>query len=255
MLKKLVLLRYLAWSEIRKRNSDTSGGIFWAFVAPASLIGAMWFALDFGLGLRSSIGPGYGTALITGMITWLLFADSANDAASAVVRNPHLVKQVVFPVQLLPLASVGSSLFVHAVLVVFLTAILAFSGSLNLTMIWTLPLWLFMALVLSAGVSLLFSGINVATRDAKAAIPFITTVWFWMSPIVWPIKNVPTEYAWVVALNPMAIVIEGYRMALIGSEFPFSIFEVLISFSITATIALIGWSTFNTLRPSFADAL
>jgi lipopolysaccharide transport system permease protein len=255
MLKQLSLLRYLAWSDIKKRNSDTSGGIFWAFFAPASLIGAMWFALDFGLGLRNSIGPEYGVAMITGMVAWLLFADSANDATNSVLRSPHLVKQVVFPVGLLPLSSVGSAFFIHLVLIALLAFILALSGSLVLTMVWTLPLWMVISLVLSSGMALLFSSITVVLRDAKAAIPFITTVWFWLSPVVWPIKNVPADYRWMVALNPMAILIEGYRMALTGSVFPFDSLEVATGLSLTVFFLFAGWLMFNTLRPSFADAL
>lgn len=250
---RLPLLGYLARSELQRRYAGTAGGAAWTVLAPLALIGAMWLALDVGLGLRAST-PMFGLNLVIGMVAWLVFADSVGDATSAVTRNPHLVKKVVFPVELLPLASVLSSLIVHLCVVAAVGAALAIGGSLHLALAWTLPFWIALALVMSAAIAFIVAGLNVVVRDTQAIAPFLITIWFWLTPIVWPVARLAPEQRWLAGLNPMAVVVEGYRTALTGAPYPFD--AIVVAAAAAAAILCAGGALlFVTLRPSFADSL
>lgn len=254
-LGRLQLLAYLARSELQRRHAGSMGGVAWTVIAPMALIGAMWFALDIGLGMRAAAGPGFGTALIVGMVGWLAFADSVSDSTSSVLRNPHLVKKMVFPIELMPLASVAAAYIVHLVILAILALVLALLGQLDLRFIWALPLCMALSIAVSSGIALTVSSLNISVRDTQAAAPFITTVWFWLTPIVWSPAQLPQAWRSVVGLNPMAVVVEGYKTALTGSTFPFDATTTGASLVVAALLCAAGAALFATLRPSFADSI
>jgi lipopolysaccharide transport system permease protein len=252
---QLSLFAYLVRAELRRRHAGSVGGVVWTLVAPTTLIGVMWLALDFGLGLRSLVGPGYGIALVVGMTAWLAFSDSVLDATGVVVRNPHLVKKVLFPVELLPVASVASSFAIHLALAALVLILLLALGHFAVGLVWTLPIWIALSALLAAGMAFLVAGLNVFLRDVQAIAPFAVTVWFWLTPIVWPISAIPPDKLWLAGLNPMAIVVEGYRGALTGTSLPFDMGAVFLAFATAGAAFLIGAWLFRRLRPDFADAL
>lgn len=252
---RLQLLVYLARSELQRRHAGSAGGIAWTVISPMALIGAMWFALDIGLGMRATAGPGFGAALIVGMVGWLAFADSVSDATTSVLRNPHLVKKVVFPIELMPLATVAASFAIHVVLLIVLALALAAIGQLDLRMVWTLPLWMAQSIVVSSGIALIVSALNVSVRDTQAVAPFLTTIWFWLTPVVWSTSLLPSSWLWIVALNPMAMVVEGYKSALTGSPLLFSLPSICGSLLGTVLICIAGAWLFAALRQDFADSI
>jgi lipopolysaccharide transport system permease protein/teichoic acid transport system permease protein len=252
---RLQLLLYLAGAELARRHAGTAGGMLWAIAAPLGLIAAMWVALDLGLGLRVLLGPDYSLMLVLGMLPWLMFADTVGDATSAIVRAPHLVKKTVFPVELLPLTSVVAAMAVHGVLVLLAMAALALLGRLTPSGLPVLLLSLALCAALAAGIALALAGLNVLVRDVGATVPFALTVGFWLTPVIWPLAKVPAEFRWLVALNPMAIVVEGYRSALLGTSFPFTALQVAGAVALTAIVLAFGAWLFRVLRHSFADAL
>jgi lipopolysaccharide transport system permease protein len=251
----LSLLAYLARTDIQRRHAGTIGGMAWAIVAPIALVGAIWFALDIGLGMRSKAGPGYGIALVIGIGAWMAFADVVGDSTSSVVRNPHLVKKVFFPVEFLPLSSVVSAYVIHMALLVFICAIVIATGHFSPSRFWMLPFFMILSLVTSTGMALLVSSLNVLVRDTAAIAPVLTTIWFWLTPIVWPLSQVPEHWQSVVALNPMALVVEGYRAAITGSALPFGIQSIAISMAVSLMLLACGSLLFRSLRPAFGDAL
>jgi lipopolysaccharide transport system permease protein len=251
----LSLLAYLARTDIQRRHAGTVGGMAWAIVAPIALVGAIWFALDIGLGMRSKIGPGYGIALVIGIGAWMAFADVVGDSTSSVVRSPHLVKKVFFPVEFLPLSSVVSAYVIHMALLVFICIIVIATGHFSPSRIWMLPFFMIVSLVTSTGMALLVSSLNVLVRDTAAIAPVLTTIWFWLTPIVWPLSQVPENWQSAVALNPMALVVEGYRAAITGSALPFGIQSVAISMAVSLMLLACGSLLFRSLRPAFGDAL
>lgn len=254
-LASLSTLSYLAHSELQRRHAGSAGGVVWTILAPMALIGAMWVALDIGLGMRESMGPRYGASLIIGMVAWLAFADSVSDATASIVRNPHLVKKIVFPVELLPLASVAASYMIHLAVLGALICVLLAMGQLDLRLAWTLPVWALLSIVLSVSVALLVSGLNVLVRDMQALIPLVVSFLFWLTPIIWPLEKLDPAWRNVATCNPMAVVVEGYKSALTGAPLPFELSAVVLAFVTTSVLCAAACMLFATLRPSFPDSL
>jgi ABC-type polysaccharide/polyol phosphate export permease len=255
ILKWLRLLNYLALSELSRRYAGTVGGALWAVASPAALIGVMWVALDFGLQMRVVVGSEYGVTLAVGMLCWLFLADVMGDAPQTVVRAPHLVKKTLFSVELLPLAGVLSALMVHAVLVILAALVLLALGKLSLATLWTLPLWMSLVVLLSVGLSLLTSALNVIVRDTGSTTPFLMSLWFWLTPIVWPLSQLPVEWRGVALANPMAVAIDGYRYALLGAPLTFGVGSAALAFAVGFCLVALGALVFSHLRQSFADSL
>ena len=254
MFQRLPLLLYLARSELQRRYAGSAGGLLWALFPPLALMGVMWFALDIGLGMRAAAGPDYGLALVIGLLPWLAFADAVGDSTSSVIRAPHLVKKTVFPVALLPLASVVAAFLVHLALAVIALAVMAYLGRLSFSALF-LPIWILLGFCLSCGIALIVSSVNVIVRDMGSLTPFLVTIWFWLTPIVWPLKQVPQDWRWLAALNPMAIVVEGYRAAIMGADLPFAMTNIIGALAGALLLCLLGSALFSSLRPTFADAL
>jgi lipopolysaccharide transport system permease protein len=252
---RLPLLFYLARAELSRRYAGTAFGWVWALAAPAALVGAMWVALDIGLGMRAVAGPGYGYLLVVGMLPWLALADAVGDGAGSVVRAPHLVKKTVFQVELLPLASVLTAFMVHLALMALVIPAFALAGALSWKTLWMLPFFMALGAVIAAGLAFAAASLNVIVRDTGALVPFLLTIWFWLTPIVWPLSQVPEAWRWLALINPMAVVIEGYRAAILGSGSFVGLADVALAVAVAGGLVALGALVFATLRPSFADAM
>ena len=253
--RRLRLCAYLTRMEFEKRFAGTAGGKVWLFVGPLATIAIIWIALDFGLGLRATSGPQYGASLAIGLTVWLYFSEAINSSVSSIVGSPHLVKKVVFPVALLPLTNVLAAFAVHLLLlaVVFLT--LTLQGNGISSTILTLPFWGLCLFVLTAGLSTLAAAMNVVFRDVGAFLPNAISFLFWLSPIVWPIANVPEAWRAIAYLNPVAVITEGYRYALLGGQHGVGIFGAIVFCFMLALLMLGAAALYRKVRPWFANVL
>jgi len=249
------LLVHLTKTELIRKHTGTVGGMAYTVLAPMMLIGVIWIALDYGLGLRATLGPGFGIQLIIGLTLWLAFFDAVGDATTAITRNPHFVRKMVFPVELLPFTSVTAAFSVHILVLLFVSGGLFWAGHINLVQIWILPFGFILAVIFASGIAILIAGLAVIIRDVQIIAPIILSIWFWITPIIWQVERVPEKWLWIFALNPMAIAIEAYRSALLGTIYPFDIMIVLAGCFITVLTLCLGQLLFSILRSSFADNL
>ena len=246
---------HLAKAELANRNAASFGGVFWTFFTPVATILTIWIALDYGLGMRASAGPGYGQALVAAMVVWLFLSEAIVNGSLAIRSNPHFVKKIKFPVGLLPASSVLAALVTHLVI---LTAVIGLLISQGVSPGWpmlTLPLWIALAAAIALSLALLTSALTVVIPDAAAILPSVIGLLFWLTPIVWPMSIVPEPYRWVVLLNPMAIVVEGYRYALTGKPIELGVLTYGAAAAITVLTAVLAIAFFRRVRPLFADML
>jgi ABC-type polysaccharide/polyol phosphate export permease len=253
--KQIALCMYLTRMEFDKRFAGSVGGRIWLFVGPIVTIGVIWIAMDFGLGLRATSGSRYGISLAIGLTAWLFLSEAINSSVSSIVGNSHLVKKVVFPVALLPLASVLAAFVVHLLLLAILLTFIILQGEGFSWALLMLPVWALCLLALTSGLALMAAGLNVILRDMTAIIPSSISLLFWLTPIVWPLDNIRTEWRAIALLNPVAVIIEGYRQALLGGPSTLSASN-LASFALISTFLLVGSIlTFRRIRPWFANVL
>jgi lipopolysaccharide transport system permease protein len=196
----------------------------------------------------------FALVLFVGMIVHGLFAEVLNRAPGLILSNLNYVKKVVFPLEVLPVISMGAALF-HAFisLSVLLLAFFLFNGYLNWTAIF-LPLVLMPLVLLTLGVAWIFTSLGVFLRDVGQTVGIITTVMLFLAPIFYPVTALPEEVRPLIMANPLTFIIEEARGVVILGRMPH--WTGLGIYTLVATsVAWAGFAWFQKTRKGFADVL
>lgn len=244
-------------NDFKKQYFGSFLGLFWAYAQPLVFIGVIWFVFE--IGFRAAPVSGdvpFFLWLICGMIPWFFFANSLSSGTNAIVSNSFLVKKVSFRVSILPIVSIGSALVIHLTLVLFL--IIAFLLYGYMPSLYWLQLFYYIgcAVFLLLGLSWLTSSLRVFIKDIGNFIGVVIQIGFWATPIFWSVDMLPEKYMWIVKLNPMYYIIEGFRDTFINHVWFWEKGFSNICFIVTGTVIfVIGAITFRKLRPHFGDVL
>jgi len=217
MWKYRELTLFLIWRDLKVRYKQTVLGASWAILQP--FLSMIVFSVFFG-GLLNvpSEGVPYPVFSYTALLPWGVFAKALNDSGRSLVTNRAMITKIYFPRMVIPFASVISGLVDFAIAFAVLLGMMWYYRISPTTNIWTLPLFLLLAMVTALGVGLWLSALNVLYRDIGYIIPFLTQLWFYITPIVYPASEVPEQWQTLYALNPMVGVVEGFRWALLGTS-------------------------------------
>ncbi len=244
------LLFVLTVRDIKVRYKQTVLGILWVIIQPVLMM--LFFTLIFGrLAGMPSDGIPYPIFAYAGLLPWTFFSNSLNGSANSLVGNSSLITKVYFPRMIIPIASVG------AVLVDFLIAfglliLLMFYYGIGLSVnILMLPVLAFLTALAAIGAGMWMSALNVKYRDVRYALPFITQFWMFATPIIYPSTLIPEKWRWLLKLNPLTGIIEGYRSAIFGR--PFDLAGLGISIGIIIIVLLYSIYAFRRMERSFAD--
>jgi lipopolysaccharide transport system permease protein len=151
-----------------------------------------------------------------------------------------------------PLASVLAGIVDFFIAFIVLIGMMVYYGFAPTANIWTLPLFLILALIAATGVGLWLSALNVLYRDINYVLPFLTQIWMFLTAIAYPSSMVPQRFQIIYALNPMNGVVEGFRWALLGSGQAPGILTMISS--LVAIILLVtGLIYFRRMERQFAD--
>jgi lipopolysaccharide transport system permease protein len=247
------LLYFLTWRHIQVRYKQTILGVIWAILQP--LLTMAVFTLFFGrLGGLPSDNLPYAIFTLAALVPWAFFANALTQTANSVIDNSQLITKIYFPRLLVPLATVLSGLvdFVLALLVLFGMQ-LAY-GVMPTVRVLLLPAFVFLALAAALGVGLWLSAMNVQFRDVKYAVPFVTQLWLFATPVAYPSTMLPEPWRLLYAANPMVGVVEGFRWSLLGSQTaPGSL--ILVSSAVALVLLLSGVYYFRRMEKSFADVV
>ena len=245
------LIYFLTWRDLKVRYKQTVLGAAWAIIQP--FLTMVVFSVFFGrwLGVPSGDVP-YPVFSYTALLPWGLFSKAIADAGRSLVTNRAMITKVYFPRLTIPLASVLAGIVDFLIAFVVLLGLMWYYHLKISSNVWTLPFFLLLALVTSLGVGLWLSAMNVFYRDIGYIIPFLTQIWFYLSPIVYATSTVPEKWQPIYALNPMVGVIDGFRWALLGQEpAPGPLLVISIA---TAVIMLVsGVIYFRRVERTFAD--
>jgi len=151
-----------------------------------------------------------------------------------------------------PISSVLASLVDFAIAFVVLLGMMWYFKIVPTAAIWTLPLFLLLALITALGVGLWLSAMNVVYRDVGYILPFLTQFWFYLTPVVYPASKVPESWRLIYALNPMVGVIEGFRWALLATPTAPGPM-LLVSTAIALLLLVSGLFYFRRMERVFAD--
>ncbi len=246
------LFAILAWRDIAVRYKQTAMGVAWALIRP--FLTMVIFSVVFGtLAKIPSDGYPYPVFVYAALLPWTFFANAIGTSGNSLVGSAHLVSKVYFPRLIIPLSSVGAGLI----------DLLISTGILLLLMLWYEVSWsinllaaplLLLAVVFSAlGIGTLLSALTVAYRDFTHITPFLVQVWMYITPVVFPVALVPERWKWLMHLNPMTGLVEGFRSAFLGK--PFDPSGLAISFFISLAFFIVGVMYFEKVERQFADAI
>ncbi len=209
------LLYFLTWRDIKVRYKQTFLGMAWAVVQPFFMM--LIFTVFFGrLAKVSSDGLPYPIFVYTALLPWQLFSRALTDASTSLVVNERLITKVYFPRLLVPASAVLASLVDFGIAFVLLLGMMIFYAIAPTGAVWTLPLFILLALMSALGVGFWLSALNAQFRDVRYTLPFLTQFWFFATPVVYPASLVPERWRLLYGLNPMTGVVEGFRWALLG---------------------------------------
>jgi lipopolysaccharide transport system permease protein len=255
------LVYFLTWRDLKVRYKQTALGAAWAVIQP--VIQMVIYTLLFGgVAKFSSEGVPYPIFNFAALLPWGLFAKALGDAGRSLVNNRNMITKVYFPRLVIPVSSVLGGLVdfgIAFVVFIAITAYYHFSPSAGFDFVFrpallTLPLFILLALVAALGVSLWFSAMNVIYRDVGHVLPFLTQVWFFITPIVYSSTEVSEQWRLLYALNPMTGVVEGFRWALIGTQAtPWPVLAV--STIVALTVLVSGLFYFRNMERTFADEI
>jgi lipopolysaccharide transport system permease protein len=253
-LKELWAYRELLWvlteRDIKVRYKQTVLGAAWAVIQPLMLM--VVFSVFFGkLAKMPSDGVPYPIFAYCALLPWTFFANALSSSAGSVVGSGSLISKVYFPRLIVPLSSIGSWLVDFAIATLILLALMLYYGVGWTANLLAAPLLVLAVTFAALGVGTLLAALTVAYRDFRYVIPFLLQFWMFATPIVYPATLVPDRWQWVLHLNPMAGLVEGFRSAFLGRPFDVP----AISISVMAAIALfvVGVAYFEKVERRFAD--
>ena len=259
-LKAILQNRTLLWSltknDFKQKYLGNMLGVAWAFIQPTATILIFWFVFQVGFKSQPVDDFPFILWLVAGMFPWFFFADGMSTGTNSIVANSFLVKKVVFRVSLLPIISLLSALAIHLFFILFMFGMFIYYDY-SPQWYWLQTLYyLFATVVLLLGFSWITSSVVVFFKDIGQLVAMVIQFGFWLTPIFWNMSMVPERYHWIIELNPMVYIIEGYRNSMIYHKWFWENMDMTIYFWIvTLSIFAIGGLTFKKLRPHFADVL
>ena len=244
------LLYFLTRREISLRYKQTVLGVLWAVIQPVAAM--VIFTIFLGnLAKVPSDGIPYPVFTYLGLLPWLYFSGAVTRSAQSLVSNSTLLSKVYFPRVLIPLSATLSALADFIIAFLVLVALMLIYGIVPAsTTVLVIPLVLLTALA-SLGAGMWLSAINVKYRDVTHALPFLMQVWMYATPVVYPASLVPAKWRLLVALNPLAGIIEAYRATMLGRPVDWGTLGV--STLATLVVLWLGLRRFAKMEREFAD--
>ncbi len=247
------LIYFLTWRDIKVRYKQTVLGAAWAILQP--LLTMVVFSIVFGrLAKIPSDGLPYPIFAYCALLPWQLFAHALTESSNSLVANERLITKVYFPRLVVPISAVLGGLLDFLIAFGVLIGMMMYYQIRPSAAIWTVPLFLLLAVGAALGVGLWLSALNVQYRDVRYTIPFLTQFWLFATPVAYPSTLVPESWRALYGVNPMAGVVEGFRWALLGkAEGPGALLAV--SIAIVILILVGGLYYFRRMERTFADVV
>ena len=270
--KHRALVQALVARELKARYRSSLLGFLWSFLNPLLLMAV--YATVFTIFLRFGM-PKYASFLLTGLLPWIWFASSINEATISIVSGGNLIKKVMFPAEVLPLVSVLTNLVHYLLSLVILIPFVVLNGAPGAKQVLgsmvddltaSNPVWLAVAfmllmliqLIFTYGVALALSALTVHLRDIQHIVVNLMTLWFFASPIIYPAMQLSSKQVppilkkLAIDYNPMSYLIIAHHKVFLCGIAP-SLAEMAVMLAAALVILFLGYLVFEKFRDSFAE--
>jgi lipopolysaccharide transport system permease protein len=243
------MLYSLVQSDLRTRYKGSFLGFLWTFVNP--LIMLIIYGVVFSNVMRIDI-ENYYLFVFIGLLPWIYFQSSIQVSASSIITNANLVKKIYFPREILTLSIVIGALINYLLgLVILLIALLVMGVELSMYMM-LFPLILLIQTLLTYGLALLVSSLNVFFRDLEHILGLLLMGLFYFTPIIYPADMIPDKYLVYFNLNPLKPILQAYHDIFYYKQLP-DIGSLMLILLISIVVFYFGWTVFNKLNKRFAE--
>lgn len=245
------LLKTNIKKEIRGKYKNSFLGVLWSFLNPLLQIAV--YAIVFPLILRNT-QENYVIFLCCGLIPWTFFSSAIVRSASTMIENGNIVKKVYFPREILPISVVSSECVNFIISTIIIIAFVIFGGLGISKYIIYYPIVLLVQYILTLAIAFIISSVTVYFRDLQHLIGVALQLFFYAAPIVYAPESIPEGFAWILNINPMTYIINGYRDIFYNQARP-DIMPLLILLAICSVACCIGYIIFNKLQKGFAEEI
>jgi lipopolysaccharide transport system permease protein len=245
------LLYFFCWRDIKVRYKQTALGASWALLQP--FLTMLIFSVIFGrFAKMPSEGVPYPIFAYCGLLPWQLFAFALTGSSNSLVGNSHLITKVYFPRLLMPLSGLVTGLVDFAISFILLIVMMFYYRIPVHAAVLVIPFLVLFVIATSLAVGLWLSALTVKYRDVRHILPFITQFWLYATPVAYPSSLIPHKWRFLMGINPMSGVVEGFRWALLGTA---QIDLRLMALSIVSVFILLagGLVYFDRMENTFAD--
>jgi lipopolysaccharide transport system permease protein len=246
------LLYFLTWRDVKVRYKQTLMGVVWVVLQPLATM--IIFTFVFNRIARLDSGPmPYPLFAYSGLLLWTFFSGAVSAGTNSLISNTSLVTKVYFPRAFIPAAALGAGLVDLGVGSVLLAALAAYYGVHLSWALLLLPVFVLLGAALALAAAMLASALTVKYRDLRHALPFLLQFWMFASPVIYPADAVPERWRWLLAANPLAGVLEGFRASLAGAGFDWPL--VAVPFFAAPLLLALAFYVFRRLEDTFADVI
>lgn len=245
------LLKTNIKKEVRGKYKNSVLGVFWSFLNP--LLQILVYTIVFQVILKNP-KENYVVFLCAGLIPWTFFSTAISRSAFTIIENGNIIKKVYFPREILPISVVTSETINFMISTVIILGIVLMNGiGFNIYML-CYPIILIAQYLLTLGISFVLAGITVYFRDLQHLIGIALQLLFYATPIVYAADGIPANLSWILNLNPMTYIINGYRDIFYNQTMP-DIGGLCLFIVIAIVGCAIGYFIFNKLQKGFAEEL
>jgi lipopolysaccharide transport system permease protein len=238
------IVYFLSWRDVKVRYAQTMLGAAWTLLQPLALMLLFTYAFS-RVGRVKTGGVPYPLFALAGVAFWTFFARAVTGGSESLVQNAALLTKVYCPRILIPLSTIMAALVDLTLSLMLLIGVAAVYDYYPTWRLVLLPAVVALGVLLIAGVTFLFSAINVRFRDVGQALPFVVLSWLFLSPVAYPVQNRLFE------LNPLVGVIDAFRWCVLGT--PVSASSLVLAAGLTVGLLVVGTAYFTRAERTFAD--
>jgi len=248
------LLTVFVWRELKIRYKQAVLGFLWVVIQPLAL--TIVYSIFFGYVARiPSEGVPYPVFFLGGMILWQFFNLAVTQGSVSLVAQQQIITKVYFPRPLAPLTSVVSAFVDFLIMFGLLIAVELFYGIRPSWPMLTVPLFAILTGTMAFAICLWLSALDALYRDVRYALTFLMQVWYFATPIIYPLSIVPERFRWIMTLNPLASAIQGFRWAVLGNAPPPPVLDMAVAVGVTLVLLLSGAMFFRRIEQRVIDMI
>ncbi len=242
--------------ELKAKYAGSAVGLLWTILLPLSTI--FIYYVFFALVLKVKIPElpttaGYFFYLLAGLLPWMSLSEAMNLSANSLISQSALLKQTVFPIEVLPVVPVFTSLLPQACGTFIYIFLLWWFDCLRPLGLFYLPILIVLQMIMTIGFGYLFAALCAIYRDFIQIVNVGLQLWFYLTPILYPESMVPAKFRWLLSCNPLTWLVRSYQNIFISGLVHFK--DLLILTCCALLVFFLGTFVFNLLKPGITDEL